>query len=270
MLGLFQSAQARLLRKRKALLENAKLVLEARKIGFRENAISKLTFLYPDVQFAANLQSDEFAAYSKEKNELKIGYFMDNHLPSLLELEESLERENFEALVQSFLSEVKYYSPSSRPYSFDRNSNRAKVGYEINPINRNGACAFEIKLHKNDEIIGRTSQFYPKPEGYLAEKVYEHVVQDLAGSGVSKFTIDIGVSPFGTCDPDYRCQINYFYLDHPRRAESQSRDHYLRVCSQFLPFLNAIEQHVLDSSDVEFMYVQEDPDGLNDREIGLK
>lgn len=268
MLGLFGTPNSRVLKKRKALLKRAKLASEKRKMEFRENAISKLSFLYPDIKFAVSMQSPEFVAFSPEKNELLAGRFLDDYLPSLFDLEEKLENDRFESFFQEFLSEVKNYVPQRHAKGYmDRNSKDAQVGYWTV---RNAITAFEIQLRKNDRVVARTSRFYPKSTGYLAEKVYENVVQDLTGNGVSKFTIDLGITGFGGGGVCFRSETHYFYPDFPRKSENQSRDHYLQVCSQFLPFLNALEVHVLDTSDLEYMDIGEDPEGLSDADIGLK
>ncbi len=258
------------------MLEEAKTALETKKIEFRENAISKLTFLYPDVKFCMNFQSMKFAAFSATKDSLITGSFMDGFLPDLLDLEEVFHDARFEESVKTFRNGVSSFT-FPKPVLIDGqrrkfsklqfesflDSESAKVGYSVsNQYER----AYEIRLYKNDKIVGRTSKFSPKPEGYLAEKVYKHVVQDLNGPGVSCFSIDLGVYTAGTVG---RTRVDFLYLDSPRKTEGQSRDHYLGVCSQFLPFLNEIENHVVDRSDVDYIFGPDEED-LDDKAIGLR
>lgn len=276
MFGVFNSREKRARKGREKLLRQAEATLFSRKAKFRENAIGKMLFLYPDMKFAVSAHSKEFSGYSATNDKYICGEFADDFLPDLTELRDSIEDPNFEEQVSKFIKEIRDYrmptpimvDGEQKDYSkfyFDRflKSEKAKIGYSVRSM---PTRAYEIKLYKNSEIVARTGKFSPKQIGYLAEKVYKNVVQDLKGTGVSMFTIEIGEYTVGYASSS---TINYVYTDYPRKEESQSRDHYLKICSQFIEFLNCLELHVLDKPEGESIFHPDEED-INDRLIGLR
>lgn len=227
------------------------------------------------MEFAITMHSNNFFGFSKEGDKLISGQFLDEYLPNITEVDQYVDDIDFEQRIDTFISEVNNYRPSSHIPKDRRNyemyardslkrlveSEAGKDGYETQ---RGHFYTHEVRLYKNDNIIGRTGEFSPKPSGYLREIIYKNVIQDLrGGAGVSKISISIGYHNAGEI---FSNEVSYFYHDSPRKEESQSSDYYLKFCSQFIPFLNSIECSANKESYESFGPGEE---YTNDEAIGL-
>lgn len=274
MIKLFSSSAERQKKKNEKLRVRALDILDDRKAGFRENAISKLTFLYPDIVFAVSLHSANFAGYSKDRNQYIFGKFFDDFLPDSLDLQECVEEVDFEDRFIEFIQKVQNFT-KPKDVIIDGEARQYRdthFRYMIDTHGKNGYTlgddrffAYEARLIKNDKIFARSSVFSPKPQGYFAERVYRNIVQDITGPGVSIISLHILSTNWGAIS---ETKIHFAYVDLPRKSEAQSRDHFIKVCSNFMPFLQAIEKNVTSSEIRDSIFSPREED-LNDRAIGL-
>lgn len=271
-MNIFSSSQQRKLKRNRKQFERLVKALEIRKATFRDNALSKMTFLYPDMQFAMGLTSANFAGYSPQENLFVVGEFLDEYLPDRFELEDRVNDEDFELHAEKFARDTRdFVYESDLEDAQDRRLDEKDTmdflmrtgdqGYIYSEI----WSPYDIRIRKNGRVIGRSSSQSPKPIGYFAEKAYEHVVEDLEGTGVSNFSIELLL--FGNCDLIER-EIAFIYIDPPRKSVSQNQDHYLKTCAQFMPFLQAAERFLHDPE------WQEETEGMgfivSDQELGLR
>jgi len=112
---LFQNADERLRKNNEKLFKNVSRVLQQRKDSFRENALSKLVFLYPDMEFAMTNQCQNFAGYSRLQDKFIHGNFLDDFLPHTLDLEDHLSSVHFPTIAQEFHSGIRnFMKPKDR------------------------------------------------------------------------------------------------------------------------------------------------------------
>jgi len=232
--GVFDSPEKRLRKRNKKHFENVTAIYEGCRLGFRDNAISKLTFMNPDMKFLFNTQCGVFAGLEPEKENFLWGYFDDDELPDLCELEEKQKYSDFPNLCRNFVRRTKDYRPKRFSFLCGHTEGNGYFYFE-------GCFIFEILIAKNGKAIARSNASDPKPLGYFRRKLYEHVVQDTSGTGASTLKIVFYFSNYSESASD---EVYFAYQDPPRKDESQSRPHYMQVCSLFLPFLEAGEQQL--------------------------
>ena len=272
----FPTPLERQIRQNKKQLDRAISILEERKFGFRNNAVSKLSFIYPDMKFAICMTSKVFAGYSKDRNQCISGEFLDEFLPSISVLRRLVGTEEFEHSFISFIQNVQHLryegvSPEKQgegySKSYDLDIHRAYIRkYGDQGFNYNEQYfPYDVHILKNDRIVGRFAAHSPKHMGYFSERVYESIIQDTQGKGVSVFSIELHLWNFGDL---WRRRIDFVYSDPPRNSQTQMRDHLMKTCAQFLPFLQVIEEHLSSPE------LREEIGGLgsemSDRDLGLR
>lgn len=271
LIGIISSSPVRARKRNEKQIGRLVQAVEARKATFRLNAISKLTFLYPDMEFAMGMTSDQFAGYSQKQNIFVSGEFFDQYLPDISRIQERVEDSSFEKHAAAFAQDIRGLTfKSDLPGATERRIHEQRIkeflyrnsdrGYTFS----DSFFPYDMRIRKNGKVIGRSSSQSPKPIGYFAEKAYEHVVEDTRGTGVSNFSIELLL---WNCGDLTEQQIAFVYIDTPRKSVSQMRDHYIKTCSQFVPFLQAIERFLHDPT------WREDTSGMGfiktDRELGL-
>lgn len=271
-MNIFSSPRNRKLKRNRKQFERLVKSLEARKAAFRENALSRMRLLYPDMQFAIGLTSANFAGYSPQENLFVVGEFFDRYLPDQFRLEDLLNDDDFEMHAEKFARDIRdFVYESDLEDAGDRRLDEKDTkeflrkegaqGYTYSEI----WSPYDIRIRKNGRVIGRSSSQSPKPIGYFSEKVYETIVADLNGPGVSNFSIELLL--WGNCALSER-EIDFIYIDPPRKSVSQSHDHYLKTCAQFMPFLQAAERFLHDPD------WQEETEGMgfiaSDQALGLR
>lgn len=229
--GIFSTAEQKIKARNLHLFTSAKAIYEKQKLMFRDNAISKLSFMNPRMKFILNTQCDFFAGIDSDSESFIWGHFDDRKLPNLRELEDSQKYSDFPDLCDSFVTLIRDF------YPLGIDSRKVEAG-EIGFSFYEGDFIFDLQVAKNGKVICRSNASNPKPIGYFRDSLYRHVVQDINGSGVSELRARLYISNYA----ENFCQDIFFhYQDPPRKVESQSRDHYINVCSLFLPFLEAGE-----------------------------
>jgi hypothetical protein len=269
---LFLSAQERTKKRNEKHIAQLKRAVDVRKAEFRNNAISKLTFLYPDMEFAMGMTSDQFAGYSPKENIFVSGEFLDQYLPEVSRITDRALDADFEKHAGAFARDIRSLTfESDLPEAVERRvhernvkdflSRRADHGYTFD----DRFFPYDIRIKKNGRVIGRSSSQSPKPIGYFAEKSYAHVVEDTHGTGVSNFSIELLLWNYGDLIEQ---EIAFIYIDTPRKSVSQMRDHYIKTCAQFVPFLQAAERFLHDPE------WRNETSGMgfikSDRELGLR
>lgn len=274
MIGLFSSSTSKIKKKNDALLKKARLALDVRKAEFRNNAVSKLKFLHPDMQFCANIQDADFFAYSAEHDRFEYGRFLDRYLPSLLELEDHAEESEFDQKICIFLKDIQTYVAQPDESVPERYKKYAEWNFK-NTVEKFGSSGyilgdesyvpFDIRLYKNERIFARSTTAKPKGSGYFSEKLYKNIVEDIQGAAghVSTIKLEIVFTNWGSFISKRTC---FTYIDPPRKIQSASRDHFITVCSQFSPFLSAMEHYLVRRSKEDHFRDFGDED---DRYLGL-
>lgn len=224
--------------------------IEVRKRTFRQNVLSKLTFLYPDMDFAIGMTSDQFAGYSPKENILVSGKFLDRFLPDLYRIQDLTHDSEFETHAAIFTRDIENLIYESDISDADEKRRDERYNKEFLRRRRDYGYVFdddflpyEIMIKKNGRMVGRATSQSRKPFGYFAEKAYTHVVEDINGTGISNFSIELALWNYGNLRNQ---EISFFYTDTPRKSVSQMRDHYIKTCSQFVPFLQSAERILHD------------------------
>ncbi|MFC3614767.1 hypothetical protein ACFORG_13420 [Lutimaribacter marinistellae] len=104
---------------------------------------------------------------------------------------------------------------------------------------------FDVMLAKNGAIIGRSNATNPKRNGYFKELLYSNVIQDTGGTDISQLVVLVNFSNYA--EDWYEC-VHYSFQDPPRKHEGQLRNHYIKVCNLFVPFLEASEKQLRSNS----------------------
>jgi hypothetical protein len=270
----FLTAQERTKKRNEKKVAELALAVDARKKVFRGNAISKLTFLYPDMEFAIGMTSDQFAGYSHKSSTFVTGEFFDKFLPTVSRLRGLVEQEDFDTHADEFARDIKdltFEINSEFSSDFLRQDHVKRMRQYLHSNGDRGYIyderfyPYDVRIKKNGRLVGRSTTHSPKPVGYFAEKIYEHVVEDIRGSMVSNFTIELFLWNYGDLIEQ---EIAFSYVDMPRKSASQMRDHYTKTCAQFTPFLQAIELRLHDQ------YWQHETSAMGfieeDRALGLR
>lgn len=268
MLGLF-SSELRLKRRKQDILTKADASLQERKNGFRVRALKECMAEYTDMVFAISETSPEFAGFSQTEGVYVFGFFLDHCLPGLFDLEQAVDKKDFEATAINFEKEVRNYSVSKLDVPVDLRilGIRAAAGVLVANFGSSGFGLYDsrffattIRLFKNERLFAESSVFKPRHEGYFQSAVFENVVMDLRSHIVSKFSIEIEFWNYA----DYNnMKIVFVYADPPRRNTSQHIGHLAEVCAAFMPFLSAVEREFLHRSH-EFTEVGPAGDSLGD------
>ena len=259
MFNFIPNPELRKRKRKKVLLSKAEHVYSHKKLEFRHGLVNKLKFLHPSIELLINTQSPYFFGYKKDERIFITGRLDDSDLPDIFDLREQIELDDFEEHVREFIGKVHSYK---MPRAYNRMVHTYMgegSGYEIDLF----PC--EIRLSKNDKIIARSGLFSPKKKGYFDEILYENIVEDTAGSGVSSLSLAILVTNYGELNWD---EVTYVYQDPPRKSVSQNIEHYIKICSLFTPFLNEIEIDITDPSERDMVYGPSDED-LDDTLLGL-
>lgn len=261
MFDIFSSPESRKKKKNYKLLSKAEHFHLQKKIEFRHGLVNKLKFLHPSIVVLINTQSPYFFGYEKDERIFITGRLHDDELPSIFELRELVEKNDFDERVREFVSKVNGYQ-MPRAYSRMTNTHMHMgegYSYEVDLF----PC--EIRLSKNDNVIARSGLFSPKKKGYFDKILYENVVEDISGTGISRINLSILVTNYGELNWD---EVTYVYEDHPRKSTNQNMEHYTKVCSLFAPFLNEIEVDITDPFERDMVYGPSDED-LDDTLLGL-
>jgi hypothetical protein len=234
--GLFSTAEQKAKARNLRLFDLAKTAYESKRLMFRDNAISKLSFINPDMKFIFNTQCDIFAGVDPANETFVLGQFDDRSLPSLRELEDSQKYSDFPELCKTFMFLLDDH------FLTEAGARKARAG-EVGFSYYEGHFVYELRVSKNGQIIARSNN--PKRAGYFRNLLYRSVVQDIKGTGRSELRVSIYFSNYAE---SFIEDVFFHYQDPPRKAESQLRDHYISVCSLFLPFLEAGEIQLRSAS----------------------
>lgn len=268
---IFLSSQERARKRNEKVIFQLAQAVEARKATFRENALSKLTFLYPDMKFAMAMTSSQFAGFSQKESVFVVGEFLDEYLPDLSRFRQLSQDIDFDKHAAEFARDIRDLTfESDLTEAIARRLHEQKVkdflrrNADIGYTFRDDFFPYDIRLRKNGRVVGRSSSQRPKQIGYFAEKAYEHVVEDICGTGVSNFSIELLLWNYGDL---IKREIAFIYVDPPRKSASQMREHYIKTCSHFVPFLQEAERFLRDPG------WQNETSGMGfletDRDLGL-
>lgn len=246
MFGIFQSSEERLRKRNEAILKRVKAEHARKKHEFRRNLLNKMNFLKPNMVLMTNSQSDVFFGYDSQSEEFSYGKFYDALLGDLFDLEQKLENIDFEDHVRSFVSGMQLKDAKR-----DIERLVAELFYSSRAVHEDGYFVssehppIEIRLMKNDKVIARSNPFSPKHKGYFKEALYQNVVEDTGGTGVSTVAVSFGLWNGGET---VVMKTFYVYEDHPRAKVGPDIEHYVKVCSLFIPLLEEIEQDILSKN----------------------
>lgn len=224
------------------------------------------------MEFAISMTSPKFAGFSRDKELFIFGEFLDWYLPDIEDLRDHISDSDFPERSKDFKNKIIDLTFSSDlPDPGQRRFEERRIRDFLNRVSDRGYTfserffPYDLRMLKNDIVIGRSTTKSPKPTGYFSEKTYAHVVEDIGGTGVSNPTIELHL--WNGLDLTTQ-EIAFVYIDPPRRSSTQIRDQHLKLCSQFIPFLKAVEEYLHDSA------WQYETAGMgfikSDREVGLR
>ncbi|WP_171093207.1 MULTISPECIES: hypothetical protein [unclassified Ruegeria] len=211
------------------------------KLEFRQSLLNKMNFLNPKMVLMMNTQSDVFFGYDRQAEYFVCGQFYDSLLGDLLDLEQNLSNSDFELDARNFFERMHKIS------DYDIKELVSKFNYR-GAMRADGYCIStyyppaEIRILKNDNVIARSGPFSPKHKGYFKETLYQNVVEDIGGTGVSAIEVSFGIWNGGEIE---FVKTFYVYVDHPRAKVGTDIEYYAKVCSLFTPLLDEIEQDML-------------------------
>lgn len=261
--GLVASKAKKQTKKNAEMLDAASKAHFYRRVQFRANAVKELKEVHPDLVFLMNEQSHQFAGFAKKSDTFITGLLYDKQLPDLFDLEENFKEnpaaEGFASRAMQFVEDVRS-AKAPRPYNWMTRTTMADgYSYEDNLF------PYEIRLYKNDRIVGRSGKFSPKPTGYFEDILRTHIIHDLKGATVSTFKVAIHVTNFGEMGKQL---VSYAYQDTPRRDITQNYKHFNSVRRMFLPFLEAIEESLTSEDGKDDIFSPREED-IDDEKIGL-
>jgi hypothetical protein len=261
--GLFSSAAEKRKQKNVKMLETASKAHFFRRIQFRANAENGLREKFSDIVLLMNEQSEHFAGYSKDSSTLITGMLYDRQLPSLFDLKEKFTEdpssEIFAFHVGTFMEEMQNAKGPNSYNWMTRTEMADGYAYEDNLF------PYEIRLYKNDKIVGRSGTFAPKSVGYFDDILKTHIIHALRGSTVSTFKAEIHVTNYGECGTK---SVPYVYNDTPRRDITQNYEHFDSIRCMFLRFLVAIEEDLISEDGKKGIFAPSETD-IDDAKIGL-
>lgn len=262
MFRIFQSPEERLKKRNENIFKSVKAEHARKKREFRQNLLNKMNFLNPKMVLMMNSQSDVFFGYSSQSEEFFYGKFYDSLLGDLFDLEQKLGNTDFEVHVRSFMSGMQLGNAKR-----DIEKLVAELFYTNRAIHENGYFIssmyppIEIRIMKNDKVIARSGSFSPKHKGYFKEVLYQNVVEDTAGTGVSTVVVSFGLWNGGET---VVMKTFFVYEDQPRATVGPDIEHYVKVCLLFTPLLEEIEQDILSKNINYADYLSAGMNGMDD------
>lgn len=231
--GIFSSPEQKLKVKNEKIFHQIVLLKEHQKAIFRDNAISKLKYIYPDIKICYSLECRNFVGYSSEGAAFIWGDFFDNLLPDLEQLRDKISSQDFSEFAQDSRNAINNFK-IPKVYNFYMNC-LVENGYLL----RSSHYLFGISLLKNDKLIAHSDVSSPMKKGLLSQSLYQNVVQEVTGAGASIITLRFHIQ---LLDDEIKSEDVYFvFRDIPRKAEHQDREHYLGVCNRIRPFIDAVD-----------------------------
>ena len=181
-------------RRNEAVLKRVKDEHARKKREFRKSLINKMSFLNPNMVLMINSQSDVFFGYDSHSEEVSYGKFYDALLGDLFDLKQRLENSDFEVHVKYFMSGMQLENAEH-----DIKKLVSDFFYRSRAVHEDGYFIgsehppIEIRMMKNDKVIARSNPFSPKHKGYFKEALYQNVVEDTGGTGVSTVAVSFGL-----------------------------------------------------------------------------
>jgi hypothetical protein len=231
--GIFSSPEQKLKAQNEKLLQQSVYLREHQKEIFRDNAIHKLKYTYPDIEVCYSMQCQTFVGYSPKSSAFVWGDFFDNLLPDTELLQDKILSDGFPEHVKEFRhSVINFKIPKIYKFLADCS---VENGYLLRPSH----YLFGVSLLKNDKIFASSDIKKPMEKGFLSQALYQNIVQDVAGTGASIITLRFHIQLL--TDEVLAKDVFFVYKDMPRKAEHQNRDHYLKVCKRLQPFIDVVD-----------------------------